>query len=96
MQTTNTNNYSTFGKAMYGSGQSTSEYVDMTNTTSNANAMVNVYKIPSQFQSAVNMNMLNPNQNDPTIISRAYYTIDKAYGPPPTATQQKRTCGGRL
>ena len=87
-----------FGKAMYGRAQSTSEYTDLSNTTTNPNSMVNVLnpydRTYKQFEHAFNRNLLNPHQNDPSILPRAYYTIDKAYGPPPLSTQTKRSCTG--
>ena len=95
---TSANNYANLGKAMYGSGAATSEYSDMSNSTTNPNAMVNVMNpydpTYQKFQNAFNQNLLNPHQNDPSIIPRAYYTIDKAYGPPPMASQTKRSCVG--
>jgi len=69
-------------------------YVDLANTTAAPNAPISVYKVPQLFQNAVNMNLLNPHQNDPSIVGRTYYTISTAYGGPPDGTQQKRSCTG--
>lgn len=91
MQSTNVN-FKTFGASTVRYVRPVRDYLELENTTISPNAPVKVYKIPEEFQAAFNQNMLNPHQNDPSILSRAYYTIDKAYGPPPTATQQTRAC----
>ena len=100
MATTNVNNYAVFGKAMYGAGISQTEYVDLSNSTTNPNSNMSVLnpydRTYQQFQHAFNRNLLNPHQNDPTMIPRSYYTIDKAYGPPPLKTQTNRSCTGNF
>ena len=97
---TNTNMYDTFGTSMYSTGISQVEYTDLSHSTSRPNSNMSVlspYNRPYvQFQNAFNNNMLNPHQNDPSILPRAYYTIQTAYGPPPGKTQTNRSCTGIL
>lgn len=95
MATTNPNNYA---NSMYNSGSPQVNYVDLSHSTSRPSAPISVLnpndRTYKQFADGFNKNMLNPHQNDPTMVPRAYYTIDKAYGPPPLKTQTTRSCSG--
>ena len=98
MASTNTNGYASFGKSMYTTSIPQVEYEDLAHSTTRPNAKVNVMnpydRTYVQFQDGFNKNLLNANQNDPTIVPRSYYTISKAYGQPPLKTQAQRTCAG--
>lgn len=99
MASTNPNNYSSMGNAMYSPGSYTGQYSDLSHSTSRPNSTVYVLNPMdvgySNQTNAFNNGKLHPNQNSPQMAGRRYFTIDMAYGPPPTMnTQIPRTCAG--
>ena len=44
------------------------------------------------FLSGFDSGLLNPNQSDPKLLGRGYYTISSAYGEEPTSLYTARGC----
>ena len=98
---TNSNNYADGRNGMFMQAPAQDFYESLNSSTSAPGRAVMVlnpndppYKVAiSAFN---NQHLLNPNQNTQESLSRAYYTINSAYGSTPVATQISRTCTGSV